>query len=119
MSKIKEFAEQVSVEMGEDGELTPDILTEASTRLNKKTKSHKERLVENPFEEEKMIFRSDGRVELCCYHGVGHISKTLTEYMQGTFEGFDIIHGCCGCCNHKSFAALENKLLKTLDEQTK
>ena len=47
------------------------------------------------------INRADGRVELCCKHGVGHPVKQLTRRWDAGWMG---VHGCDGCCSTPSFA---------------
>jgi len=47
-------------------------------------------LKQNPqIKKEDLIFRSDGRIEWGCEHGIGH-----TVYSPNK----DYIHGCDGCC---------------------
>ena len=45
-----------------------------------------------------IIFRSDGRVERACEHGVGHPIGHLRKWEQ--WMG---IHGCDGCCYKAGF----------------
>ncbi len=44
----------------------------------------------------QLIHREDGRVEVACPHGIGHISRLLTPtWLWKRWMG---IHGCDGCC---------------------
>ena len=56
----------------------------------------------NPFLKD-LNWRSDGRLEVLCKHGVGHTVFSP----RGTY---DFIHGCCeeGCC--RSFSSLRIKV---------
>jgi hypothetical protein len=65
-------------------------------------------------------FRMDGRVELCCEHGVGHPSKSLQNaHRKRKYEEHDGIHGCDGCCGHEDFAKTEQKILDQIEKQKK
>jgi hypothetical protein len=50
-----------------------------------------------------MIDREDGRVEICCPHGVGHPVKSLSHHWQEWMY----THGCDGCCDTAAFALAE------------
>jgi len=119
MSKMKRYAEQVSVEMGYDGEINNEVLAEAQKRLFAKEEDHAyqctvaseiNKLITDPFEDKCVNYRMDGRVELVCFHGVGHTSMNLTLLRKGHLNQHDGIHGCDGCCSHPSFHKLETKL---------
>lgn len=44
-------------------------------------------------------FRSDGRIERLCEHGVGHADLDQVRFLEKTRgkNAWDV-HGCCGCC---------------------
>jgi len=56
-----------------------------------------------------LLPRVDGRVELVCSHGVGHVSQTLTEAGGVKWESWMGVHGCDGCCGQAEFRATELK----------
>ena len=124
---MKRYAEQVSIELGYDGELNNEVLIEAQRRLNQQVEDDTngdvlvyhpihcdiqkevDQLISNPFEHEHIEYRGDGRVELTCYHGCGHPSLKLQNRPPNSTDG---IHGCCGCCQHPSFKELEARILQ-------
>lgn len=59
-------------------------------------------------EEWPTINRGDGRIEIACPHGVGHISEKLSKmrYPKQWAEWMHI-HGCDGCCNSAAFYLAE------------
>lgn len=55
------------------------------------------------------IHRADGRVELVCPHGIGHVSKRLTETRR-RWQDWMQVHSCDGCCaDAQAFAAAESE----------
>jgi hypothetical protein len=65
-------------------------------------------------------FRADGRVELCCEHGVGHPSARLQNaFGRRKYEEHDGIHGCDGCCGSDDFAKTEQEILDKIEKQKK
>lgn len=124
MSKMKAFAEQVSIQMGYGGELNNEVLRAAQRRLESEIDkdAHKakcvvarkvDELVDNPFEGFTVESRSDGRFEIICFHGCGHPSQKLH---RGEWKDIDGVHGCCGCCTHEGFAKAEQQILDSRED---
>lgn len=103
MSKIKRFIEDISVQHGFDGEINDEVLELAQQELNKA----KEALNKPIFID--YTIRADGRVELMCDHGVGHPSFNLTLLHRGSWNQYDGIHGCDGCCGTDAFHEAEER----------
>ena len=55
----------------------------------------------------RLLRRSDGRVELVCAHGVGHVSERLTRHFSRKWERWMAVHGCDSCCSDPSFVEAE------------
>lgn len=59
-------------------------------------------------------FRSDGRVELLCEHGVGHPSAELTLLRGVAPRPWHGTHGCDNCCQLAEFDDVVVAALVTL-----
>ena len=64
-----------------------------------------------------LINRGDGRIEICCPHGVGHVSAKLSKKMYPTRwdAGWMLVHGCDGCCDKAVFYIAELAHLEKMD----
>lgn len=47
----------------------------------------------------KLNWREDrGILERICTHGIGHPDHDSALYLESIGQGFENVHGCCGCC---------------------
>lgn len=60
-------------------------------------------------EEWPTINRGDGRIEIMCPHGIGHVSEKLSKarYPKQWNDSWMRVHGCDGCCNLAVFYLAE------------
>ena len=102
MSKMKAFIEDVSYRHGFGGDINTEVLRLAGEELSN---------LKPQATFEQFTIRADGRVELVCQHGCGHVSVKLTKQYRkdGHWNIHDGIHGCCGCCGSESFSEAEKQ----------
>ena len=119
MSKMKEYLEQVSIELDYDGEINDEVIVRAAVRLSvsmpqqARIVSHlratrKDTTRPSFSVENRINWRADKRAELICRHGIGHPSLLLMQRREGRS---DTIHGCDGCCSRPEFKEVEEELL--------
>lgn len=61
----------------------------------------------------QVVYRTDGRVEVVCEHGVGHptpasAAKVAEKY--GHKHVTWMVHGCDGCCSVEGFFTEDEQL---------
>ncbi len=61
-----------------------------------------------------IIDRGDGRIEIACPHGVGHVSEVLSRaiHPRRWNASWMRVHGCDGCCGGLAFAIAEHSHVK-------